>query len=78
MNDCKDHSTMNPNSDLRERLATLLTEYMEAEDVSAGIAIACATADLRHFADTHEADYGDADSLGYRHYCEENGQKQIG
>jgi hypothetical protein len=42
---------MNPNSDLRERLATLLTDYMKTEDVSAEIAIACATADLRHFAD---------------------------
>ncbi|MGC9998493.1 MAG: hypothetical protein ABSE21_00185 [Bryobacteraceae bacterium] len=69
---------MDQDTQLRQRLATLLTEYMETEDVSAEIAIACATADLRHFADTHEADYGDADSLGYRHYCEENGQKQIG
>ena len=58
---------MDQDTQLRERLATLLTEYMEKEDVSAEIAIACATADLRHFADTHEADYGHADSLGYRH-----------
>ena len=69
---------MNPNSDLRERLATLLTDYMKTEDVSAEIAIACATADLRHFADLHQAVYGQADSLGYQHYCEENGRKQIG
>ena len=69
---------MAQDTQLRERLATLLTEYMEAEEVSAEIAIACATADLRHFADTHGADYGHADSLGYRHYCEENGRQQVG
>jgi hypothetical protein len=69
---------MDQDTQLRERLATLLTEYMDTEDVSAEIAIACATADLRHFADRHEADYAHADSLGYRHYCEEIGRKQIG
>ena len=68
---------MNPNTPFRERLAALLAEYMEAEDVSAEIAIACATADLRHIADAHEADYGRADSLGYRHYCEERDRKQV-
>ena len=69
---------MDQDTQLRKRLATLLTEYMETEDVSAEIAIACATADLRHFADAHQADYGQADSLGYQHYREENGRQQIG
>jgi len=68
---------MNPNTPFRERLAGLLAEYMESEDVSAEIAIACATADLRHIADSHEADYGRADSLGYRHYREERDRKQV-
>ena len=68
---------MNQNSQLRERLAALLTEYMETEDVSAEIAIACATADLRHIADANEADYGRADSLGYQHYIEERVQQRV-
>ena len=69
---------MDQDTPLRERLAALLTDCMETEDVSAEIAIACATADLRHFADLHQADYGQADSLGYQHYREEHGRKQIG
>jgi hypothetical protein len=62
---------------LRDQLRSVLAAYAEENDLSMDCAIACATADLRHLADEAEADYGRANDLGYCHYCEEDGQRQV-
>jgi hypothetical protein len=61
---------------LRNKLDVLIRSYGITEDVSHAVAIASITADLRHLADEYGVDYGHADSLGYSHYCEENGRRQ--
>lgn len=58
-------------SALRDRLRQVLEEHMLQQKISAGSALGDITADLRHLAIEFDADYEEADEMGYAHFAEE-------